>query len=509
MDSQSEKTLVVTPAHPVVGHSAQGWMNGFLGMIIFSGSLPATRVAVLELDPLFLTAVRAAIAALLALCALLITRQARPTRADLPPLLFVALGVVIGFPLLTALALQHTTSAHSLVYIGLLPLATAGFGVLRGGERPKPAFWAFSGIGAALVGAFALSQESGGAWQGDALMIGAVLLCGLGYAEGAVLSRRIGGWQVISWALVVALPLTLVAAWWAAPAGGHFGGQPGQIAQCDLPFIAVFGHDGDRGVFRYGVCGQQRQRAARGMNLSAAAEGMQRVRQLAITRRQRRLLSPQRCKQARAIVDAQLRRQRHGLRPEVPVERGLLFAAVAALVVPQRQHGVAIEAIEGDGLAVARQRLQMAGDGAGVPVRAKAAHRGGVDRNGQPLRFVEQREGDRIIGGPRFGRRAVAHRERQVRVEAFGARRQRRQQMGLGGGVVAIQTDGDLRRPGVFQLDGAVMATAQTQRQAIGFPLQAGGLSACGVHPVDRLHNAGAERVIRSRWGKGVRFHRG
>ncbi len=157
-DSQSEKTLVVPPAHPAVGHSAQGWMNGFLGMMIFSGSLPATRVAVLELDPLFLTAVRAAIAALLALCALLITRQARPTRADLPPLLFVALGVVIGFPLLTALALQHTTSAHSLVYIGLLPLATAGFGVLRGGERPKPAFWAFSGVGAVLVGAFALSQ---------------------------------------------------------------------------------------------------------------------------------------------------------------------------------------------------------------------------------------------------------------------------------------------------------------------------------------------------------------
>ncbi|WP_371415416.1 DMT family transporter [Serratia sp. FDAARGOS_506] len=218
-DSQSEKTLVVTPAHPAVGHSAQGWMNGFLGMIIFSGSLPATRVAVLELDPLFLTAVRAAIAALLALCALLITRQARPTWADLPPLLFVALGVVIGFPLLTALALQHTTSAHSLMYIGLLPLATAGFGVLRGGERPRPAFWAFSGVGAALVGAFALSQGSGGAWQGDALMVGAVLLCGLGYAEGAVLSRRIGGWQVISWALVVALPLTLAATWQAAPAG--------------------------------------------------------------------------------------------------------------------------------------------------------------------------------------------------------------------------------------------------------------------------------------------------
>ncbi|AWC70977.1 EamA family transporter [Serratia marcescens] len=212
-------------------------MNGFLGMIIFSGSLPATRVAVLELDPLFLTAVRAAIAALLALCALLITRQARPTRADLPPLLFVALGVVIGFPLLTALALQHTTSAHSLVYIGLLPLATAGFGVLRGGERPKPAFWAFSCIGAGLVGAFALSQGSGGGWQGDALMIGAVLLCGLGYAEGAVLSRRIGGWQVISWALVAALPLTLAATWLAAPAGWP---AVSGAAWLSLVYVSVF-----------------------------------------------------------------------------------------------------------------------------------------------------------------------------------------------------------------------------------------------------------------------------
>lgn len=236
-DSQSEKTLVVPPAHPAAGHSPQGWMNGFLGMIIFSGSLPATRVAVLELDSLFLTAVRAAIAALLALCALLITRQARPTRADLPPLLFVALGVVIGFPLLTALALQHTTSAHSLVYIGLLPLATAGFGVLRGGERPKPAFWAFSCIGAGLVGAFALSQGSGGGWQGDALMIGAVLLCGLGYAEGAVLSRRIGGWQVISWALVAALPSTLAATWLAAPAGWP---AVSGAAWLSLVYVSVF-----------------------------------------------------------------------------------------------------------------------------------------------------------------------------------------------------------------------------------------------------------------------------
>lgn len=177
-------------------------------MFIFSGSLPATRVAVLEFPPLFLTGMRAVLAALLALSVLVITRQKRPQQQDILPLIFVASGVVIGFPLLTALALQHTTSAHSLVYIGLLPLATACFGVLRGKERPRAAFWVFSVLGGLLVGAFAVSHSSGSSITGDVLMVVAVLLCGLGYAEGAVLSRKLGGWQVISWALVISLPLT-------------------------------------------------------------------------------------------------------------------------------------------------------------------------------------------------------------------------------------------------------------------------------------------------------------
>lgn len=238
MNGQSEKTLVVAGlARSEGGRPTQGWVNGFLGMLIFSGSLPATRVAVLELDPLFLTAVRAVIAALLALCALLFTRQPRPGRGDLPALLSVAVGVVIGFPLLTALALQHATSAHSLVYIGLLPLATACFGVLRGGERPKAAFWAFSVLGALLVGGFALSQGGGGAGVGDALMVGAILLCGLGYAEGAVLSRRLGGWQVISWALAIALPLTSVAALLTAPNGWP---TIGGAAWLSLIYVSVF-----------------------------------------------------------------------------------------------------------------------------------------------------------------------------------------------------------------------------------------------------------------------------
>ena len=124
--------------------TSSGWINGFIGVAIFAGSLPATRVAVADLDPTFLTCARASIAALLALAMLLALRQPRPARADMPSLALSALGGVVGFPLLTALALQYVTSAHSIVFVGLLPLSTAVFAVLRGGERPRPAFWLLS-----------------------------------------------------------------------------------------------------------------------------------------------------------------------------------------------------------------------------------------------------------------------------------------------------------------------------------------------------------------------------
>lgn len=187
--------------------SGSGWGNGLLGVIIFSGSLPATRVAVGGFSALFLTSARAVIAALIGVAVLFLLRQARPQRKDLASLAIVAIGVVVGFPLLTALALQHITSAHSIVFIGLLPLSTAIFGVLRGGERPQPMFWLFSILGSATVAGFALSNDGTASLTGDLLMVAAIVLCGLGYAEGAALSRRLGGWQVISWALLLSLPL--------------------------------------------------------------------------------------------------------------------------------------------------------------------------------------------------------------------------------------------------------------------------------------------------------------
>ncbi|WP_433785933.1 DMT family transporter [Pseudomonas frederiksbergensis] len=199
------------------GKTASGWLNGFIGVLIFSGSLPATRVAVLQFDPVFLTVARASIAAIVALCLLLLFKEKRPARHQLFSLAIVALGVVLGFPLLTALALQYVTSAHSIVFVGLLPLATAAFGVWRGGERPRPVFWFFSVLGSLLVVGFAVSQGLTASPAGDILMLLAILACGLGYAEGAKLSKTLGGWQVISWALVLSLPVMAPLTWLLAP----------------------------------------------------------------------------------------------------------------------------------------------------------------------------------------------------------------------------------------------------------------------------------------------------
>lgn len=187
-----------------------GWINGFIGMLIFSGSLPATKAAVLGFEPLFLTAARATIAGLLSLAMLLLYKEKLPTFKQWISLTVVSLGVVVGFPLLTAIALQEITSAHSLVFLALLPLSTAIFAVIRGGEKPRPIFWLFSIIGSLLVMGYAISQGGSSSISADLLMIASVIVCGLGYAEGATLTKALGGWQVICWALIVSLPPMLI-----------------------------------------------------------------------------------------------------------------------------------------------------------------------------------------------------------------------------------------------------------------------------------------------------------
>lgn len=217
--------------------SMQGWVSGLLGVVIFSGSLPATRAAVSGFSPLFLTSARALIAAVLAGMLLVLWRQARPQRVDMIPLSIVALGVVVGFPLLTALALQQMSAARSVVFIGLLPLATAIFAVWRGGEQPKPLFWVFSGMGSVTIALFAMTGDIASSSWADLLMVVAILVCGLGYAEGAKLSRRLGGWQVISWALLLSAPFMLLLTGLTWPQGGSDISLPAWLG---LAYVSVF-----------------------------------------------------------------------------------------------------------------------------------------------------------------------------------------------------------------------------------------------------------------------------
>lgn len=198
-----------------------GWINGFIGVVIFAGSLPATRVAVMDFDPLFLTAVRATIPAIIGAIVLIALHQKVPTKEHLVSIVVTALGVVVGFPLLSALALQYITSAHAIVFLGILPLLTAIFAVLRGDKRPPMIFWLFAIAGSAFVAGFAvLSKEDASninARLGGLFMLGAVTTCAMGYAEGARLTKVFGGWQVISWALIVSLPVMLPLAIYTHP----------------------------------------------------------------------------------------------------------------------------------------------------------------------------------------------------------------------------------------------------------------------------------------------------
>ncbi|WP_245648655.1 DMT family transporter [Sphingomonas sanxanigenens] len=192
---------------------------GLLGVLVFSGSMPATRAAVAAFDPAFLTAARALIAAAAGAVPILLLRS-RPAREDIRSLALVSLCVVLAFPLLSAMALTHISSPRAILFTGLLPVVTATWSVLRGGERPRAGFWLFAFAGAALLIGYALlnGAATGSGMLGDALMLASIILCGLGYAEGAVLTRRMGGWQVICWALLLAAPAMALLAWWLWPA---------------------------------------------------------------------------------------------------------------------------------------------------------------------------------------------------------------------------------------------------------------------------------------------------
>ncbi|BBB02086.1 putative integral membrane protein [Actinacidiphila reveromycinica] len=187
------------------------------GVLSFSFSFPATVWALDGFGPWTSTGLRGVLAALVAGTCLVAGRVPVPGRRHWPGLLVVAGGCVIGFPLLTTLALRTSSTAHSAVVIGLLPLATAIASVARNGERPSRPFWYGAVAGAAAVIGFTLEQSHGRPTVADLYLFGALLVCSAGYAEGGRLARHMPGWQVIAWGVVAALPATAVVTALALP----------------------------------------------------------------------------------------------------------------------------------------------------------------------------------------------------------------------------------------------------------------------------------------------------
>jgi drug/metabolite transporter (DMT)-like permease len=195
-----------------------GLLLGFVGMAIFGGTLPATRIAVSAIDPIALTAARTAIAGLCSLALLIVLRRPPPPRRLWFSLAVAMLCISVMFPLLMALAVQTVDASHGGVVLGILPIATAFVAVLITHERPKPLFWIASIVGAALVIAFALRQGGGTLSAGDLLLLAAVAVSAIGYAFSGRLTADMPGWEVISWVLVMALPISLPAAVFTLPA---------------------------------------------------------------------------------------------------------------------------------------------------------------------------------------------------------------------------------------------------------------------------------------------------
>jgi drug/metabolite transporter (DMT)-like permease len=214
-----------------------GLLFGFLGVSLFSLTLPATRLAVATLDPMIVGLGREAVAAMLAWPLLMISGQTRPTRSHARGLALVIIGVVYGFPCLTAWAMQRVDASHGAVVLGLLPLTTALAGFFLAGDRPSKIFWWATAIGSFSVVGYALSSGGGTFSLADLALLAAVVLVSIGYAEGALLGRTLGTWQVICWALVYAIPLlmplTALAVW-------HYGFHPSTTSLLGFSYVSIF-----------------------------------------------------------------------------------------------------------------------------------------------------------------------------------------------------------------------------------------------------------------------------
>ena len=221
----------------VMTQESRGMWLGLTGVAIFSLTLPFTKMAVAELNPVLVALGRAVVAAIGSAILLWWNGAPRPTRAQTRALLVTALGVVVGFPVFSSVAMRTVPASHGAVVIGILPLATALFGALRFGERPSAGFWLAALAGSGIVIGFALWQGGGEFHAPDLALFAAVVAAAMGYAEGARLSQTMGGQQVISWALVLSMPLLLPLTIWL---GWKYGINASPRAWIGFGYVSLF-----------------------------------------------------------------------------------------------------------------------------------------------------------------------------------------------------------------------------------------------------------------------------
>lgn len=218
-------------------NESKGMWLGLVGVAIFSLTLPFTRLAVAELNPVFVAFGRAVVAAVCAVALLWRIKAVRPTISQWKSLLVTSLGVVVGFPLFSSVAMRYVPAAHGAIVLGILPLATALFGALRFGERPSAGFWLAALFGSAIVVWFALRQGGGSFHWADMALFAAVIAAAMGYAEGGRLSQTMGGQQVICWALVLSLPILLPLTIWL---GWQYGVSASPKAWLGFAYVSLF-----------------------------------------------------------------------------------------------------------------------------------------------------------------------------------------------------------------------------------------------------------------------------
>ena len=191
----------------------KGMLIGFVGISIFSLTLPFTQMAVNEMSPFFVAFARASIAGICALILLIFTKSKFPNKIQIRRLIIIVIGVIYGFPIFTSIAMKTLPSSHSGIVLGILPLAMSLFAAIKYKEKPSSSFWMISIFGTFIVISYTFIDNNGLLMIEDLWLLFAILFAAIGYSEGGTLAKEMGSIGVISWALVISLPINLFASY--------------------------------------------------------------------------------------------------------------------------------------------------------------------------------------------------------------------------------------------------------------------------------------------------------